>query len=100
MLSSTIIVSLKVHIPPDDTFSAERKTCYLLGKYGIRFVCNISCICVNTDRILEKKMALFGGIFAAFVEMLAVFDIGVQSDRVICRKGSCGNLWPTFKVQF
>ena len=39
LLSSTIIVSLKVHIPPDDTFSAERKTCYLLGKYGIRFVC-------------------------------------------------------------
>lgn len=100
-MSSTIIVSLKVHIPPDDTFSAERKTCYLLGKYGIRFVCNISCICVNTDRILErKKMASFDGIFAAFVEMLAVFDIGVQSDRVICRKGSCGNLWPTFKVQF
>ena len=53
--ASTIFVSLKVHIPPDDTFSAERKTCYLLGKFGIRFSCNISCICVNTDRIIEEK---------------------------------------------
>ena len=51
--ASTILVSLKVHIPPDDTFSAERKTCYLLGKYGIRFFCNISFICVDTDRILD-----------------------------------------------
>ena len=23
----------KVHIPPDDTFNAERKTCYLLGRW-------------------------------------------------------------------